>query len=207
VTSSKPLRVAIYERVSRAHQATALQTDEIGAFVERRGWKVVKRYVDHGVSGARDRRPELDKMLADARAGKFDVIVVFKTDRLARSLRHLVTMLDELASNGVGFVSITEPFDTTSPSGRLLLQIVGAMAEFERSLIVERTRAGVAAARRRGAKIGRPRARIDLDRALELRAAGKSIREAAKVLGVGAATLSRALSKAARETACPARCG
>jgi DNA invertase Pin-like site-specific DNA recombinase len=179
------------------HQDPALQDDAVKAFIATRGWKVVRTYVDHGVSGTRERRPELDRLMADARKGRFDCVLVYRTDRMARSLRHLVTMLDELATLGIGFTSVTEPFDTTSPTGRLLLQIVGAMAEFERTLIVERTRAGVAAARRRGVRVGRPRARVDLDRALELRAEGTSIRDAAKVLGVGAATLSRALSAAA----------
>ncbi|MBI3202218.1 MAG: recombinase family protein [Myxococcales bacterium] len=194
MTTSKPLRIAVYQRVSRAHQDPALQDDETTSFVERRGWKVVKRYVDHGVSGCRDRRPELDRLLADAKKATFDAVVVYRTDRMARSLRHLVVMLDDLATCKVGFVSITEPFDTTSPTGRLLLQIVGAMAEFERSLIIERTKAGLAAARRRGVRVGRPRARVDLDRAAELRAGGMSLRDAAKALGVGAATLSRAMS-------------
>jgi DNA invertase Pin-like site-specific DNA recombinase len=186
--TNTPLKVAVYERVSRAHQSTGLQTDETGGFVERRGWTLWKRYVDHGVSGARDRRPALDQMLADARARKFDAIVVYKTDRMARSLKNLVTMLDELASYGVGYVSISEPFDTTSPAGKLVCQVVGAMAEFERSLNADRTRLGIAAARRRGVRVGRPRARVDLEHA---------IRDAAKILGVGAATLSRSLSSAA----------
>lgn len=197
MSTSKPLRIGVYQRVSRVHQDPALQDDAVKAFIATRGWKVVRTYVDHGVSGTRERRPELDRLMADARKGRFDCVLVYRTDRMARSLRHLVTMLDELATLGIGFTSVTEPFDTTSPTGRLLLQIVGAMAEFERTLIVERTRAGVAAARRRGVRVGRPRARVDLDRALELRAEGTSIRDAAKVLGVGAATLSRALSAAA----------
>lgn len=198
VTNTKGLRIAIYERVSRTHQDSALQDDEVKAFAERRNWKIVETYLDHGVSGARDRRPGLDRLLADAKKHNFDAVVVFRADRMARSLKHLVTVLDDLAAHGVGFVSITEPFDTTSPSGRLLLQIVGAMAEFERSLIIERTRAGVAAARRRGVRVGRPKKHVDVDRALELRAEGRSLEAIAKALSVSAATVHRALARAGK---------
>jgi DNA invertase Pin-like site-specific DNA recombinase len=164
------IRVARYLRVSRHDQDTALQDDETGSFGKNRGWRIAETYKDQGISGAKDRRPSLDRMLADARRRKFDLVLVYKADRLFRSLRHMVTTLDELAALGVGFVSVTEPFDTSTPSGKLLLHIVSAMAEFERSLLIERVKSGVAAARRRGARLGRPRARLDMDRLRELRA-------------------------------------
>jgi DNA invertase Pin-like site-specific DNA recombinase len=172
---------------------TELQDDETKDFIARRGWKLTATYVDHGVSGSRDSRPELDRMLADARRGKFDILVVWKSDRLFRSLRHLVTTLDELAAIKIGFASATEPFDSTTPSGRLLVHLVGAMAEFERAVMIERTKAGLAVAIRRGARPGRPRARVDLERARVLRGDGKTFKEVADELGVGVATLHRAM--------------
>jgi DNA invertase Pin-like site-specific DNA recombinase len=192
------IRVARYLRVSRHDQDTALPADESGAFIKNRGWKLADTYRDHGISGAKDRRPELDRLLADARRRKFDALVVYKADRLFRSLRHMVLTLDELAALGIAFVSVTEPFDTSTPSGKLLLHIVSAMAEFERSLLIERVKSGVAAARRRGARLGRPRARLDEDRLRELRAQGLSVRQIAETLNVGASTIQRRLGGAAR---------
>jgi DNA invertase Pin-like site-specific DNA recombinase len=190
------LRVARYLRVSRHDQDTALQDDETASFFKSRGWKLVETYKDHGISGARDRRPALDRMLADARRRKFDLVLVYKADRLFRSLKHMVTTLDELAALGVGFVSTTEPFDTSTPSGKLLLHIVSAMAEFERSLLIERVKSGVAAARRRGSRIGRPRIRLDDDELRRLRSQGLSVRKIAETLKVGSSTIQRHLGGA-----------
>ena len=187
----KPIRVARYLRVSRHDQDTALQADETGAFIKNRQWKLVETYKDHGISGAKDRRPELDRLLADARKRKFDALVAYKAARLFRSLRHMVLTLDEFSALGIAFVSTTEPFDTSTPSGKLLLHIVSAMAEFERSLLIERVKSGVAAARRRGARLGRPPAHLDEDELRELRARGLSVREIAKLLKVGTSTVQR----------------
>jgi DNA invertase Pin-like site-specific DNA recombinase len=192
------LRVARYLRVSRHDQDTALQDDETSTFVKNRGWKLVETYKDHGISGAKDRRPSLDKLLADARKRKFDALIVYKADRLFRSLRHMVLTLDEFTALGIAFVSTTEPFDTSTPSGKLLLHIVSAMAEFERSLLIERVKSGVAAARRRGARLGRPQARLDMDRLRELRGQGLSVRKIAEHLGVGSSTVQRHLGGAGR---------
>jgi DNA invertase Pin-like site-specific DNA recombinase len=192
----KTVRAAAYHRVSRADQNPELQQDEVAELIERRGWALARSYTDEGVSGSRDRRPELDQLLADARRRKFDLLVVWRADRLFRSLRHMVVTLDELAALGVGFVSVTEPFDTSTPSGRLLLHLVSAMAEFERSILIERTKAGLAAAIRRGVKVGRPRVEFDVDRARALRVEGKTYRQVAAELGVGAATVHRALATA-----------
>ena len=194
----QPFRVARYLRVSRHDQDTALQSDETGAFVKNRKWKLVETYQDQGVSGAKDRRPQLDRLLADARKRKFDALVVYKADRLFRSLRHMVLTLDEFTALGIAFVSTTEPFDTSTPSGKLLLHIVSAMAEFERSLLIERVKSGVAAARRRGARLGRPRARLDEDQLRELRAQGLSVRKIAELLNVGTSTVQRRLGSHAR---------
>ena len=191
----KLVRAAAYHRVSRQDQNPQLQQDEVADLIERRGWQRVRSYTDEGVSGSKDRRPELDKLMADARRRRFDLLVVWRADRLFRSLRHMVTTLDELSALGIGFVSVTEPFDTSTPSGRLLLHLVSAMAEFERSILIERTRSGVAAAVRRGAVVGRPRAAFDVDAARELRRQGKPIRDVAKAMGVGVATIHRRLAK------------
>lgn len=192
------LRVARYLRVSKVDQDPRLQDDETAEFIEGRGWDLTGTYIDHGVSGAKDRRPELDHLLEDARRRrKFDAVVVWKSDRLFRSLRHMVLTLDDLSSYGVGFISVTEPFDTTCPSGKLLLHMVAAMSEFERSILIERVRAGVAAARRRGERLGRPPARIDDAELRRLRSEGWTMRRIAEHMGVGASTIQRRLGGAA----------
>lgn len=187
------LRAACYIRVSRADQRPALQSDETTELVSRRGWDLVDTFVDEGMSGAASRRPGLDRMIAAARRREFDVLVVWRSDRLFRSLHHMVNVLAELAALGVEFASVTEPFDTTTPQGRLLMHMVSAFAEFERGVLIERTRAGLAAARRRGIRIGRPPANVNLQEVIRLRTAGKSVREVARALGVGSTTIHRAL--------------
>jgi DNA invertase Pin-like site-specific DNA recombinase len=162
-------RVARYVRVSRSEQNPDLQLDETARVVGARGWYLVETYTDHGVSGSRERRPELDRMLADARRALFDTVLVWRSDRLFRNLRHMVLTIEELAAMHVDFVSVTEPFDTTTPQGRLLLHMVSAFAEFERQILIERTKAGLDAARRRGKRIGRPKAFVDVCGALRLR--------------------------------------
>ncbi len=188
-------RVCRYHRVSRVDQNPQLQEDETAGFIERRGWDLVETYTDHGISGSREKRPALDALLRDARRRRFDLVVVYRADRLFRSLKNMVVTLADLDALGVGFVSVTEPFDTTTPSGRLLLHLVSAMAEFERGILIERTRAGVAAARRRGAKLGRPQTRIDLDRVVELRDGGLSLRKIAAEMGLTYGTLHRAVAR------------
>ena len=188
-------RVVGYVRVSRADQNLQLQEDELREFASRRGWRLATIYADHGVSGSKDRRPELDRMLADGRKRKFDILLVWRTDRLFRSLSHMVRTLDELHAAGIAFSSVSEPFDTTLPSGRLLLHLVAAMAEFERALTIERTKAGLAAAARRGKKLGRPRTQVDMIRAMQLRSEGLSDRGIAKAMGIARSTLQRALKE------------
>lgn len=187
------LRAARYLRVSKADQDPALQDDETAELIAKRGWKLTDTYTDHGVSGSRERRPELDRLLRDVRRRRIDVVLVWKADRLFRSLKAMVTTLDEWAALGVGFVSATEVFDSTTPQGKLLLHLTSAFAEFVRNLIIERTKAGIAAARRRGTHVGRPRARLDHDRLQELRAEGLSVRKIATTLGIGVSTVQRRL--------------
>lgn len=192
--TDKPKRCALYARVSTSRdQSPALQLDELRHLAAQRGWELVGEYVDVGVSGAKDRRPQLDRMMAEVLRGRIDVVAVWRFDRFARSVRHLVLALDDFRARGVDFVSASDGIDTSTPAGRFTFHVIAGVAELERGIIRERTRAGLDAARRRGAKIGRPRVRVDVDRALALRATGLSLRKVASVLKVGVATLARAL--------------
>jgi DNA invertase Pin-like site-specific DNA recombinase len=186
-------KVARYIRVSRTDQNPQLQADETQRLIEHRGWALTATYLDHSISGPKDVRPEFAKMMAAAGRGEFTILLVWRSDRLFRSLRHMVATLKELSGLNVDFVSATEAFDSTTPQGKLLFPMARAFVDLERGVLVERTRAGLDAARRRGIRIGRPRVHVDLERAIKLRAAGKSLRETARILGVGAATLHRAL--------------
>src|SRR5436309_9680276 len=154
------MKAAVYARVSTLDQEPENQLAELRRYVEARGWTLTE-YVDRGVSGAKDRRPALDQMLADAKRRKFDVLVCWRLDRLGRNLRHLILLLDELHAVGIGFVTLGEGIDTTSPSGRLVLHVLGAIAEFERERLRERVLAGLQRARTQGVRLGRPRRRID----------------------------------------------
>lgn len=185
------MRAATYLRVSRSDQSSQLQADETHELVQRRGWKRVLEFADEGISGSHDRRPGLQAMLTAARKRRFDVLVVYRADRLFRSLRELVTTLDELHELGVAFVSVHESWDSTTANGRLLMQVVGAFAEFERNVLRERTRSGLEATRRRGTRLGRPRQTVDVIEARKLRANGLSWERVAERLNVSRATLLR----------------
>ncbi len=187
-------RAAIYARVSRADQKLALQLDECRSLVRHRKWKLVQTYTDK-ISGAKDRRPGLARMLEDAHRGRFDVLVVWKGDRLWRSLAHSVRTVSDFGSWGIDIVSITEQFDTTTATGRFMRDLCAIFAQWERDIIAERSAAGVAAARRRGARIGRPRVYVDTTKARKLRQSGVTLLEVAKKLKVPRTTLSRALRK------------
>src|SRR5437899_1971389 len=180
-------RVAIYARVSTTNhgQDAGMQTREMGQFAEARGWQLADEYVDQGVSGAKDSRPELNRLMADAKRRKFDVVLVWKLDRFGRSLRHLVNALAEFESLGIAFVSLSDNLDLSTASGRLMFNIIGAMAEFERELIRERVKAGMKNARAKGTRIGRPPRNIDAATVSRLRAAGTAWRDIAKQLGLG----------------------
>ena len=151
-------KAAIYARVSTSNngQDPTMHTRELEDYCQRRDWQVAGCYVDNGISGSKESRPELDKLMADAHQRRFDAVLVWKLDRFGRSLRHLVNALAELEALGVAFVSLRDNLDLSTPSGRLMFQIIGAMAEFERSLIVERVKAGMRNARTKGKRIGRP---------------------------------------------------
>jgi DNA invertase Pin-like site-specific DNA recombinase len=184
-----PTRAAIYARVSTFDQEPENQLAEVRRYTEARGW-TAREYVDRGVSGAKDRRPALDTLIEDARRRRFDVLVVWRLDRLGRNLRHLILLLDELQAVGVAFVSLTEGIDATTPTGRLQLHVLAAIAEFERARIVERVRAGLARARAQGKRLGRPR-RAPLPAAVPR---GLTVREAATAWGVSKSTAARWLA-------------
>ena len=182
------MKVGIYARVSTLDQQPENQLAELRRYVAARGWEATE-YVDHGVSGTRESRPSLDRMMRDARRRRIDVVVAWRLDRLGRSLRHLITSLEELEKLGVAFVSINEGIDATTPAGRLQMHILGAIAEFERARIVERVRAGLARARAQGKKLGR-RPYVIPDSRFEA-VSHLSLREAAKALGVSKGVVQR----------------
>ena len=196
---SRPLRAALYARVSTSGhgQDVGLQLDELRLVANQRGWAVHDEFVDEGVSGAKDSRPALDRMLVDAREGRLDVVAIWKLDRLARSVRHLLDVADSLNAWGVGLVSVRDAhIDTTTPSGRFTLQILGAVAELERALIRERVIAGVRRAQAAGKHCGRPKVDLDLRPALAMLGQGHGLKTTAKALGVSRATLRRRLVEA-----------
>jgi DNA invertase Pin-like site-specific DNA recombinase len=158
----KTERVALYARVSTfVGQNPEMQLVELREYAARRGWNVVEEYVDHGVSGGKESRPALNRLMADAKQRRFDVVAVWKIDRFGRSLRHLVNSLAELENFGVSFVSLRDSIDLSSPSGVLMFQLIAAMSQFERALIQERVRAGIRNARNKGRRLGRPRLDVD----------------------------------------------
>jgi DNA invertase Pin-like site-specific DNA recombinase len=198
-TTGKAQRAAHYARVSTTGhgQDVGLQLDELRQVAAQRGWTVVEEFVDEGISGAKASRPALDRMMEAARLGKIDVVAVWKLDRLGRSLANLLSTLDELGHHGVGFVSLRDAgIDTTSPAGRLLLQLMGAFAEFERGLIRERVKAGVDRARAKGVKFGRSKVEVDIRPALLMLDGGLGLKATASALRVSTTTLRRRLEEA-----------
>jgi len=191
-------RAAIYARVSTINngQSPEMQIRELREYCERRGWQVAGEYVDAGISGAKDRRPELDKLMADAHRRKFDVAAVWKFDRFARSVSHLLRALDTFRVLGIEFVSLSESLDTATPAGRMVFTVLGAVAELERSLIAERVRAGLRNARAKGKKLGRPRAVVDAARIGRLRSEGHSVRAIASQLGYSRSLVHKTLANA-----------
>ena len=188
-------RVALYARVSTLNgQNPEMQLSELREYAARRGWTVSGEYVDQGVSGSKESRPELNRLTADAHRRAFDAVLVWKIDRYGRSLKHLVNALADLSAYGVAFVSFRDNLDLSTPSGRLMFQIIGAMAEFERSLIQERVKAGLRNARARGKKFGRPRVHVDAARVGELRRQGLSWSQVCRSLNVSKGTAQRSVA-------------
>ncbi len=189
------MKAAIYARVSTNGngQSPEMQLHELRQYCRRRGWEISSEYVDNGHSGTRESRPELDRLLADCRQRLVDAVVVYRYDRFARSLRQLVNALEEFRALGIDFVSLREGVDTSTPNGRLVFGIFASIAEFERELIRDRVRSGLAAAKARGQTLGRPRRRVDRAKIARLQAAGHSVNAISKALKVSRGTITRAL--------------
>src|ERR1700730_4268146 len=166
------MRIGIYARVSTKDQSCELQIRDLRAYCQARRFDLVREYMDVGQSGAKDSRPELDKLMNDARKRQFDSIIVWRFDRFARSTRHLLTALEEFRSLGIQFISYQENIDTSSALGQALFTIVSAVAQLERDLIRERVSAGIRNARVNGKQLGRPMSGVNCERILELRAEG-----------------------------------
>ena len=200
-------RAAIYARVSTGHngQDPTMQTRELEEFCQRRGWELADSYIDNGISGSKESRPELDRLMADARQRKLDVVLVWKLDRFGRSLKHLVNALAEFEALGITFASLKDNLDLSTPSGRLMFQIIGAMAEFERSLIQERVRAGLRNAKAKGRRLGRPRVTVDASGIAVLRAQGHSWRTVCREVGVSKGSAQRAFYSLSGIGACLTR--
>jgi DNA invertase Pin-like site-specific DNA recombinase len=193
------MRAALYARVStHAGQNPDVQLREGREYCERRRWGVTAEFTDVGVSGAKERRPQLDELLAACRKRRFDAVVVSRYNRFARSLPQLVNALGEFEALGIQFVSLHENVDTTTPNGRLVFGIFASIAEFERELIRDRVRSGIAAARARGKRLGRPRRHVDVSQIAALRAEGRSWRDVGRELGVGVATARTAFQARAK---------
>jgi DNA invertase Pin-like site-specific DNA recombinase len=194
------MRAALCARVSTHNgQDPTMQRLELQEYCERRGWEVSGQFVDVGVSGATERRPQLDQLLAACRKRRFDAVIVYRFDRFARSLRQLVNALGEFEALGIQFISLHEGVDTSTPNGRLVFGIFASIAEFERELIRDRVRSGIAAARARGKRLGRPRREVDVLRVAALRAGGMSWRDVGRELGVGVATARAAFQDCAKK--------
>ncbi len=194
-SSPAHVRAAIYARVSTTQhgQDPTLQTRELKEYCSRRGWRIAGCYVDAGVSGTKDSRPELNRLMAGAHRRRFDAVVVWKFDRFARSVSHLLRALETFKALGIDFVSLSEQVDTSTPTGKMVFTVLGAVAELERSLIAERVRAGLRNARAKGKRLGRPRVVVDALRIAALRRSGASWAKVCRELGVSKGTAQRAL--------------
>jgi DNA invertase Pin-like site-specific DNA recombinase len=192
-------RAAIYARVStHSGQNPEMQLEESRQYCVNRGWQIAGEYVDTGISGAKEHRPALDQLLTACRKRLVDALVVYRYDRFARSLRQLVNALEEFRALGIDFVSLHEGVDTSTPNGRLIFGIFASIAEFERELIRDRVRSGLALAKAKGKRLGRPRIVVDSNRITSLRHAGESWAKIGETLGIGEGTVRRAAQQSAK---------
>jgi DNA invertase Pin-like site-specific DNA recombinase len=190
---------AIYARVSTNGQTTDNQVRELRKVAKRHGWKISAEYIDHGISGAKgsDRRPALDKLLKTANRREFDILMAWSVDRLGRSLQHLVGFLDEIHAKGVDLYLHQQNIDTSTPSGKAMFQMAGVFAEFERSMIQERVRAGLERAREQGKVLGRPKVSARIETLIrQKRGKGMGILKIAREVGVGTSVVQRVLKAA-----------
>ena len=200
------MRIALYARVSTDGQDPEVQLQALRAHATHRGWTIVEEFVDHGYSGAKEKRPALDRMIKAAWAGTFQAVLVWRFDRFARSVKHLITALEQFRSLNINFISLQEQFDTSTPIGHAMFTIIGAMAQLERDIIRERVKAGLDRARTRGVRLGRPVASAKPDEVLDLKQQGLSLPEIAKRLHCSRSTVKRRLREAVigvgHESAC-----
>jgi len=191
------VKAAIYARVSTANnsQDPEVQLRELREYCQRRGWEIASEFVDVGVSGSKDSRPQLNRLMADAKRRRFDAIVVHRFDRFARSVSHLLRALEEFRALGIEFVSLSEQVDTSTPTGKMVFTVLGAVAELERSLIAERVKAGLRNARAKGKRLGRPPMVVDRAEIARLRAQGRSVRQIAAELGCSTGSVHKSLAK------------
>src|SRR5262245_27057475 len=196
-TRSDGLRAvcALYMRVSTKGQGQTTDTQALALheYAQRRGFEFIGEYRDEGISGSKDSRPALDRLMKDARTRKFDVVVVARFDRFARSVSHLLRALEEFNHLGIDFISLSESIDTSTAMGKMIFTVLGAVAELERNLIKERVQMGISRARKQGKQLGRPKRIFDREKARIL-VQTMSIREAARQLGVSRGVIERALS-------------
>ena len=201
-SQSDPTKInaAIYARVStlNAGQDPTMQTRELEEYCQRRGWRIYATYVDDGVSGKKDSKPQLNRMMRDAHERRFDIVVEWRFDRFARSVSHLLRALETFDSQGVQFVSLSEQVDTGTPIGKMVFTVLGAVAELERNLIAERVRAGLRHARSKGKELGRPKKSVSPIEVRSMQAAGLSWRAIARKLGLSVGTVFAAAAQEGR---------
>ena len=187
-------KAAIYCRVSTQDQNTDMQTNDLRKYALDRGFNIVDEFVDNGISGSIKKRPALDKLMEDAKKKKFDIVLVWRFDRFARSSRHLVEALHTFKHLGIDFISYNENIDTSSPLGEAIFTIISAMSQLERDIIRERVKAGLKNAKNIGTKLGRPKVKVSASKAKEMQNNGLSVRSIAKELNTSPATISRILN-------------
>ncbi len=188
-------RVGIYVRVSTKDQSVEMQLNDLQRYSKERGFEVFKIYKDNGVSGTKDTRPGLNQLMDDARKRRFDIVLVWRFDRFARSTKHLVNALYEFRNLGIDFISFQENIDTSSPLGEAVFTIISAMSKLERDIIAERVKGGLRKARANGKRLGRPKSEVDTDKIVEHRKQKKSIRQIASEMNLSNNLVFRTLQK------------
>jgi DNA invertase Pin-like site-specific DNA recombinase len=186
-------KVAVYVRVSTKDQSVDMQLNDLERYSRERGLDVFKVYEDNGVSGTKETRPALNELMNDAKKKRFDMVLVWRFDRFARSTKHLVTALHEFRHLGIDFISFQENIDTSSPLGEAIFTIISAMSTLERDIIAERVKGGLRKAKAKGKRLGRPNDEIDVDKVIKFKEQGKSIREIAKHLNLSRGKVERTL--------------
>jgi len=188
-------RIAIYARVSTTDQSTESQLLDLRRYTRERGWTIFKEYCDNGISGTKDSRPALNELMNSAKKRRFDMVLVWRFDRFARSTKHLILALEEFKNLGVDFVSFQENIDTSSPLGSAIFTIISAVAQLERDIIAERVKAGLRKAVENGKKLGRPRAEVPKGEIYRLHSHGLSLRQIATQLNISKSTVARHLTQ------------